>query len=200
MQILIDILMALLYNLVIMKNIFLISDPHFGHAGVCRFTRDDGSKLRPWDNPDDMDEALIKNWNSVVQPQDKVYVLGDVVMSEKKLHILGRLNGSKRLIRGNHDIYDTKKYLEYFKEIYGCRVLEDMILSHIPLFKDCITERFQTCVHGHLHYRTIDDPAYYNVCVENIDYTPIEISVLRERIRAHKQGWDKNGNKIGARR
>lgn len=190
----------MLYNLDIMKNIFLISDPHFGHSGVCKFTRDDGSKLRPWDNPDEMDEALIQNWNSVVGPQDKVYVLGDVVMSEKKLPIMHRLNGNKRLIRGNHDIYDTKKYMTYFKEIYGCRVLEDMILSHIPLHPDCVTERFKTCVHGHLHYRTLDDPAYYNVSVENIDYTPIEISVLRERIREHKSQWDRNGNKIGAGR
>ena len=34
-----------------MPSVFLVSDTHFSHAGVCRFTRNDGvTKLRPWDN------------------------------------------------------------------------------------------------------------------------------------------------------
>ena len=40
-----------------MPSVFLVSDTHFGHSGVCRFMRNDGvSKLRPFDNPDEMDE------------------------------------------------------------------------------------------------------------------------------------------------
>jgi calcineurin-like phosphoesterase family protein len=40
-----------------MPATFLVSDTHFGHTGVCRFTREDGvTKLRPWDDPDEMDE------------------------------------------------------------------------------------------------------------------------------------------------
>ncbi len=36
-----------------MPAVFLVSDTHFGHTGVCRFTRNDGvTKLRPWDNAD----------------------------------------------------------------------------------------------------------------------------------------------------
>jgi len=35
-----------------MSNTFIISDTHFGHAGVCRFLCEDGSKLRPWDDPE----------------------------------------------------------------------------------------------------------------------------------------------------
>jgi len=42
---------------------FLVSDTHFGHAGVCRFLRDDGTKLRPWDNPEELDEEMVKRWN-----------------------------------------------------------------------------------------------------------------------------------------
>ena len=45
-----------------MPAVFLVSDTHFGHAGVCRFTRNDGvTKLRPWDNADEMDEAMVKS-------------------------------------------------------------------------------------------------------------------------------------------
>ena len=48
-----------------MPSVFLVSDTHFGHEGVCRFMKADGvTKLRPWDNADEMDEALIENWNN----------------------------------------------------------------------------------------------------------------------------------------
>ena len=58
---------------VVMPTIFLTSDTHFGHWGVCKFLRSDGTKLRPWNTPEEMDEALVANWNAVVKPTDKVY-------------------------------------------------------------------------------------------------------------------------------
>ena len=72
---------------------WLIADPHFGHAGVTKFLREDGSKLRPWDSVEEMDEALVKNWNSVVGDKDRVYLLGDVVINRKALPIISRLKG-----------------------------------------------------------------------------------------------------------
>lgn len=71
-----------------MKKTFLVSDTHFGHKGVCHFLNADGSKLRPWDNPDDMDRDMISYWNSVVSPTDKVYHLGDVVINRRALAVL----------------------------------------------------------------------------------------------------------------
>ena len=79
-----------------MPAVFLVSDTHFGHAGVCRFTRNDGvTKLRPWDNSDEMDEFMVEAWNERVRPNDKVYHLGDVVINRKSLGIMRRLNGDK---------------------------------------------------------------------------------------------------------
>ena len=44
-----------------MPGVFLVSDTHFGHAGVCRFLRNDGvTKLRPWDDSVEMDEAIVQ--------------------------------------------------------------------------------------------------------------------------------------------
>ena len=83
-----------------MPSVFLVSDTHFGHAGVCRFTRNDGvTKLRPWDDPSEMDEHLVKVYNERVKPNDKIYFLGDVVINRKALSTLARLNGDKVLIR-----------------------------------------------------------------------------------------------------
>src|SRR5574343_996511 len=91
-----------------MPNTFLISDTHFGHKGVCQFLCDDGvTKVRPWTNPDDMDEALVKNWNSVVGPKDKVYHLGDVAINKRCLQTLSRLNRSEEHtseLQSHHDI------------------------------------------------------------------------------------------------
>ncbi len=69
----------------IMPAVFLVSDTHFGHAGVCRFLREDGSKLRPWDDPSEMDEAMIKRWNERVRPNDKVYHLGEMVTATQSV-------------------------------------------------------------------------------------------------------------------
>ena len=88
-----------------MTETFVVSDTHFGHAGVCRFLRDDGTKLRPWDTVEEMDEYMVEAWNNTVRPQDKVYHVGDVVMNRRCLKIMERLNGDKVLIKGNHDIF-----------------------------------------------------------------------------------------------
>ena len=99
-----------------MPKVFLYSDPHFGHAGVCKFTRNDGiTKLRPWTDPDEMDEELVRRYNEVVGPKDKCYFLGDVVINRKALSTVGRLNGDKVLIRGNHDIFRDDEYRMYFR-------------------------------------------------------------------------------------
>ena len=133
-----------------MPAVFLVSDTHFGHAGVCRFTHPDDPevKLRPWTDPDEMDEAMIKNWNDRVRPNDKVYHLGDVVINRRALKTLARLNGDKVLIRGNHDIFRDDEYRTYFRELRAYHVMNGMILSHIPIH-DASLGRFGVNIHGH---------------------------------------------------
>ena len=162
-------------------NRFLISDTHFGHTSTWeKFTLEDGSPLRPFTSTEEMDEAMVDNWNKTVRPQDTVYHLGDVVIARRHLETVKRLNGRKILIRGNHDIYKDKDYYGAgFEQIHGVRVFVDQfILSHIPLHPDCVGERFKRNVHGHLHGNRIMfngeiDTRYLSVCVEQINYTPI---------------------------
>ena len=178
-----------------MPAIFLVSDTHFGHTGVCKFTRNDGvTKLRPWDNADEMDEEMVKRWNETVRPNDKVYHLGDVVINRKALKTLGRLNGDKVLIRGNHDIFRDDEYRQYFRELRAYHVMNGMILSHIPIHVDSLG-RFGTNIHGHLHanrvmhlptWRIDDtriDPRYHCVCVEQTDFRPILFEDVIKRIK-----------------
>ena len=184
-----------------MPAVFLVSDTHFGHAGVCRFTRADGvTKLRPWDDAQEMDEAMIAAWNERVKPNDKVYHLGDCVINRRAMPTLARLNGDKVLIRGNHDIFRDDEYRQYFRELRAYHVMNGLILSHIPIHEASLG-RFGCCVHGHLHanrvmkprgvdartgevlYRDEIDPRYYNVSVEQLpDFAPILFEDVLKRI------------------
>jgi calcineurin-like phosphoesterase family protein len=184
-----------------MPSVFLVSDTHFGHLGVCRFMREDGvTKLRPWDSPEEMDEEMIRRWNDRVKPTDKVYHLGDVVINRRALPTLARLNGDKVLIRGNHDIFRDDEYRQYFRELRAYHVMNGCILSHIPLHPESIG-RFGTNIHGHLHARRVkkirgvdvktgqllysneNDLRYHCVCVEQTDYTPILFEDVLKRIQ-----------------
>jgi calcineurin-like phosphoesterase family protein len=190
-----------------MPAVFLVSDTHFGHAGVCRFTHEDtGVKIRPWTDPDEMDEEMVKRWNETVRPNDKVYHLGDVVINRKSLGIMRRLNGDKVLIRGNHDIFRDEEYREHFRELRAYHVMNGMILSHIPIHPESLG-RFGTNIHGHLHTRRVMmpklhnrgveviDPRYHCVCVEQTDFRPILLEDVFKRIK--EEGGEvgfKNGN------
>ena len=177
-----------------MSNVFLVSDTHFGHVGVTKFLREDGTKLRPWDSVEEMDEYMVKAWNETVKPTDKVYHLGDVVINRRALKTLHRLNGDKVLIKGNHDIFRLEEYTAHFREIRAYHVLSGMILSHIPIHEQSLG-RFGVNVHGHLHSyrvmktdtylrRQIIDPRYHCVCVEQTDFRPISLEDVKARIIA----------------
>lgn len=80
--------------------ILISSDEHFGHKNIIKYCK------RPFANVTEMDETMIKNWNSVVTPKDEVHVVGDFAFCctmDYALGIMKRLNGTKHLITGNHD-------------------------------------------------------------------------------------------------
>jgi calcineurin-like phosphoesterase family protein len=134
-----------------------------------------------------------------------VYHLGDVVINRRALKTLGRLNGEKVLIKGNHDIFKLEDYTPYFKDIRGYHVMNGMILSHIPVHEESLA-RFGTNIHGHLHYnrvtmldtylsKPIIDPRYHCVCVEHTDFKPILFEdVIKKIINEGGHVGFKNGN------
>ena len=76
------------------------SDLHFSHRNVIDYCH------RPYKDIEEMDAAIIKQWNSQVKPEDEVYVLGDFGISKRKCldeKLVSSLNGKKYMILGNHD-------------------------------------------------------------------------------------------------
>lgn len=177
-----------------MPNLFFFSDPHFTHANILNFTVDkQGTKLRPgFEDVQQMDELIIARHNAIVRPQDHVYCLGDVAMRRQHLHVVKRLNGHKRLIMGNHDIFEVKEYLAAgFEKVMAIRVMDGLIFTHIPVHEAQLN-RFKCNVHGHLHAHNVmskgwftneKDPRYFSVCVEQLNYTPISFDELKQRIQ-----------------
>lgn len=162
-----------------MSRTFVIADTHFGHAGVCQFQDGEGKPLRPWDAPEEMDEALVDNWNSVVNPADRVYVLGDLAINRRGIATVGRCNGRKVLVKGNHDIFKLKDYLPFFDDIraYVVQPKNGLIMSHIPIHPQNM-ERWKLNIHGHTHAWTLPDPKYRCVSVEQIGFTPLDLQEI----------------------
>jgi len=171
-------------------KVFLISDTHFGHTKMYEqpFLKEDGTRLRPWSNAAEADQEMIRRWNAVVRPCDKVYHLGDVAMPRSGLQVLKQLNGDKILIAGNHDSKYMKELLLYFRAIRGYWKLNNFILSHVPVHPNSL-RNFEGNIHGHLHaYETLledgsVDTRYISACVEHTDYAPIEFNELVARFR-----------------
>jgi len=176
---------------------YAIADLHVTQETMCTYSAPDGSKLRPWDTADEMDEALIARWNAVVSPEDKVYVLGDATGSKgirKALRKYDLMNGVKVLLMGNHDDEDSGIYLRHFRKLYGCRVLpaRRAILSHVPWHPGSLKPGWVN-IHGHLHASEVTmvqgadlvaDPRYYSVSVERIGFQPIPLDEAIDRAHA----------------
>ena len=178
-----------------MKDIWLISDTHFGHANILKFVESETGKLvrgHLFDTVEEMNETMVENWNKVVKPGDIVYHLGDVFFGSKVdfLKLWGRLNGTKRLILGNHD--DAKFFAkhELVSKILMWREFHEhgLLLTHVPIhesglyrYRHAKDGELLLNVHGHIHQNPSPTEHHRCVCVEQINYTPIHIDELRIR-------------------
>ena len=168
-----------------MRDIWLISDTHWGHRNIINYCD------RPFSDENEMDEALINNWNSVVKDGDIVYHLGDVYWfdetnPDKPPVFHNRLKGRKRLIMGNHDNYHDPWLPRTFKKIMQWRPFPefDIVLTHQPLHPEGLEHKWKFNIHGHTHQSLVDDDRYINVSVEQINYTPINIMEIIKKIAA----------------
>jgi calcineurin-like phosphoesterase family protein len=108
--------------------IFFSADTHMGHTNVIKYAR------RPFKHIDEMNEVIIKNWNSVVSKDDQVYFLGDFAFAkpEKAISFLTRMNGEKFLIQGNHDreLVENEQFCNQFTWVKQLHTIEVPDTSH----------------------------------------------------------------------
>ena len=177
-----------------MSNIWFTSDHHWGHANIIRFSQ------RPFENVQEMNEALIARWNRVVGTQDTVYHLGDIFLlpSGEAKQIRERLNGRICLIRGNHDktADSMKDAFEWTKDYHELKVDDPdapegkrrIVLCHYAFRVWNKSHHGAWHLYGHSHGSLPDDPnsLSFDVGVDCHDYTPISYSRAAEIMASKK--------------
>lgn len=170
------------------KDIWVVSDTHFNHANILNFKDDKNSYFRGdiFKDVDHMNDCMISNWNSVVKPGDKVYHLGDVFFGDKESFkkLWPRLNGSKRLVVGNHDDIKFLSSGGFFNKVCMWRIFRefDMVLTHVPIHESSF-RKVSFNVHGHIHEKPSPTNKHFCVSVEQINYTPVNIEDLSLELR-----------------
>lgn len=183
-----------------MNRIFLTSDLHFNHD------REFVYKDRGFPSVEIMNEAIINRWNSMIGPDDTVYVLGDVMLgdNDKGLECLKRLKGTIHIILGNHDTatrVELYKSLPNVAEVVYATIIKykkaSFYLSHYPTVTAnpaaiesgaWYTNLFN--LHGHTHQKTNftnNNLLMYHVGVDSHACFPVLLDDIIEEIKDFKQ-------------
>ncbi len=129
-----------------------LADMHFDDESIIAYDN------RPFDSVEEMNQALIANWNRVVSPEDHTWILGDFCSGgpDRWREILTKLNGKKSLILGNHDDLEAVEAArDLLEEVAAYREILDgdrhVVLCHYPMisFRDQYFGWFH--LYGHVH-------------------------------------------------
>lgn len=173
--------------------IYLTSDLHFNHD------RDFIYLPRGFNSIYEMNSAIIKNWNSLVEKDDDVYILGDLMLGDTSLGIkcISQLKGNLHIILGNHDtdrrieIYDTLHNVVDIKFADRIRYGKWIFyLSHYPVYTSNKNEKPIWCLSGHTHSKEIFQekfPQNYNVALDAHDNKLVSIEEIINNIIAYKR-------------
>lgn len=169
------------------KNTWVISDTHFNHNAILTFNDDTGKPVRPFDSVDQMNQCMLDNWNDTVKDGDTVIHCGDVLFGMDKVEWLqanfAKLPGKKKLALGNHD--NIKHLAPFFNDIQFWFNIHNLVFTHMPLHPQTLAESNRwdkqdvVNIHGHVHTNPSPDGPYKCVCVEQINFTPINLEELK---------------------
>lgn len=181
------------------------SDQHFDHFNII------GYSGRPYDTVEEMNEALVDNWNAHVSVDDETWILGDLCMGrlEHSMQFIARLNGRKILLPGNHDKcwFGHKKFQPWVAKYIDAGIDEvisqntvtlqlggqPVLACHFPYFGDHYAERYHqhrpvdrgmSLLHGHIHEKWKVHGHQVNVGVDVWDYRPVSEEELLPLLRA----------------
>jgi len=185
------------------QNVWFTSDHHFFHKNIIRLCN------RPFSDMQEMSDKLIEKWNSVVQPNDYVFNLGDFCWSgssDQWIKLLDKLNGIQILVIGNHD---DRKCVEKVEKHYTPNQITSIvtkllsvkerlevrcgkrryILDHFPQYNWEGKHHGVYHLHGHIHEKNneIGTINSYNVSVERNDYRPISLVEVNQILDKQKE-------------
>lgn len=149
---------------------WLTSDLHLFHTNIILYCG------RPHESVEQMNEAIIAEWNRAVMSEDRVIVVGDLSAglgsrADELRTIVGSLPGKKILIRGNHDHQTNEWYLDAgFTNVTDWMLEDEILFIHKPatsMNPDTLSVFEQLnpglVVHGHIHSKGRVIPGHFNV-------------------------------------
>lgn len=171
-----------------MIKTWFTSDTHYGHRNIIKYCN------RPFANVDEMNEAMISNWNSVVGVNDHVYHIGDVTFEKDKAKgaaMLSRLRGKKFIVWGNHDrgmqdvitdagFTDCGSMHTVHIELEGAKY-QRAVLCHYAMRVWDRSHFGDWNLYGHSHGTLLDDPHSLgcDVGVDAWNFTPVNMDQLQ---------------------
>lgn len=165
-------------------RVFIVSDLHFDHKNIIKYCN------RPFRSVNEMNRAMLANWNKRVRNGDKVYYLGDMTFGRRSRPTdfwLSKLNGKIQFIRGNHDT-DIITKAEVIKNNFLIRYKgHDLLLMHDPyrpasydgwiIHGDKHNNSPEKFPHVHCKNKTI------NICAEYTKYAPMSLDEIISTIK-----------------
>ena len=184
-----------------MSNIFLCSDWHFNHSKPFIY------EARGFSSIEEMNEAIIRNHNSIIKKEDVVFCLGDCCLSEKILenkNLIETLNGKIHIIRGNHCSEKRKEMYKSCKNVvevvdgkfFNYRKYHFFLSHYLTIVGNNDAEKPLKAqvinLYGHTHTK---DPfeffdathINYNVGMDAHDCCPVNIETILNDINERKQ-------------
>ena len=173
-----------------MSKVYFISDLHLGHRNILKY-RPEFSSI------EDHDNTIFENIMSVGNKRNVLWILGDIAFergeNDKYYNMLKKISesfDSLNVVIGNHDSdnnYRQQLLLDLWKDgvyskVYSLVGYKDSWLTHCPIHPEEIRNKSMV-IHGHTHNHNINDNRYFNVCCEQVGYTPINFQEIKRIVR-----------------
>lgn len=180
-----------------MSKTFYTADLHLGHANIIKYCD------RPFKDVNHMNEALIRNWNSRVKPEDTVIHNGDFCFKNtpggKEGEGAGvdakewtkKLNGNIVFVRGNHDKGNSLK--THIEKLYVRYSGIDVCIVHRPDAYDfSMKYNFVGHVHNNWKFKNVGTfvPEIYliNIGVDCWNFMPVTFEEIMKQLKRWQLG------------
>ena len=164
--------------------IYFTSDTHF-------FGSMHANRKLLFSSYSDMHKIIVDNWNSVVNNNDDIYIIGDFSNEKgylKTTELLKNLNGNKYLIKGSNDNFLENKKFDYslFNFIKDYHVLnfenKKIILFHYPILEWEGYHQNSILIHGHWHQDKKYNNRAFNAASDIHNFKPVSIKQILNNI------------------
>lgn len=152
---------------------FFTADEHYGHNNIIKYCN------RPFQNVEEMDEAITNNHNKIVSKCDTTIHLGDFTLEKYEVaqRYIKQLNGSHVFIRGSHDYWMNKNYHEIWeKTVSGCKIIG----CHYAMRTWAASHYNSWHIYGHSHGCLHPEGKSWDVGVDNNEFYPVSFDNLKE--------------------